>query len=155
MTTTSLPVWLPSIGIGLVCSDDFEAVTVPGFIGAPALRLLGDRSGAVLANDPDGTLTWFLAPGAAAGWDLPRVCRFVPGSPVTMPAPDVPCTWWLHWRIRPRGDCMTHATALHDALAEAVAIQLGPRPEGIGCIGDTTRSPRMRAHGEATGEAER
>jgi hypothetical protein len=126
-----LPDWLPPDDVGLritQCGVYFDAVRVPERLGAVALELLGVRSGPVIANRRDGVLYWLIAPGAAEGWQLP-VTVYGPACYLSVPSA-APCgIRSVHWLTPPEGSCLTDPEALHDALTEAAAVLLGPRPE--------------------------
>ncbi len=125
----NLPAWMPTNGSGvkiLSCGTDFDAVRVPGHIGAYALELLAGRSGPVIEAVKDGVLYWLVQAGRASDWRLRSVVVYRGACYVAVPAADWDGGRGLRWLVGPAGDCLTDPEALHDALAAAVERQLGP-----------------------------
>ncbi|MGR3933838.1 hypothetical protein [Streptomyces sp. BRA346] len=125
------PPWTPPRG------DDVEVVEVgpywdalraPIDIGERALTLLGDASGAVIADY--GLMYWLIPSGHARRWRrLPREIRALGAHGAEITYVGVPPATHttgprLHWRIPVGPDrYLTDATRLHEALVRAIATE--------------------------------
>ncbi|MDT3396822.1 hypothetical protein RKE29_09230 [Streptomyces sp. B1866] len=110
----------------------WDAVRVPASVGERALRLLGEQTGAVIADPPGIRLYWLIGTGAADAWDhgalqpvhLLRAHSFLvvpPAHRVTGPG--------VHWRLRPTADRrLTEPRALHTALRIALTLHTQETP---------------------------
>jgi hypothetical protein len=128
-----LPDWLPRTpGVVelLPCGEWWDAVRAPARIGAIAMEMLAGRSGPVLSSPLDSTMFWFITKGSAVRWDLPCTIE-VWGTAcyVSVPSPTPGTPRYMNWLTPPKGDCLTDAIELRDALAAAVAALAAPRPE--------------------------
>ncbi|WP_324618135.1 hypothetical protein [Streptomyces sp. RTd22] len=109
----------------------WDVLRAPADIGEPALELLGDASGAVIADY--GLMYWLIPAGHAQHWrGLPQVQALgVHGTEVTYVG--VPPADWragprLHWRV-PVGPerYLTDAARLREALVRAIAAEPAER----------------------------
>ncbi|MER6998741.1 hypothetical protein [Streptomyces sp. NPDC000410] len=101
----------------------WDAIRVPHSVGLVAMRVLGDRSGAVLQDRHELALYWFVAGGSAAGWDVPNTRALGADSHLVMPPRRRTQGPGPHWRICPGEDkWLTDAPALRAAIEDA----LGP-----------------------------
>ncbi|WFB10830.1 hypothetical protein LRS74_30130 [Streptomyces sp. LX-29] len=120
MTIRSLPWRPPSSGEieTQPAGRSWDAVRVPSLIGVRALTLLGDDSGAVIADAHGAVWYWLVAPGAASDWTLCRVLSA--GSYVAVPPAHRTGGSGLHWRVAPEPcDYLTDPGRLHSALLAA------------------------------------
>ncbi|MFD5315245.1 hypothetical protein [Streptomyces sp. NPDC127098] len=130
MTTPSpLPAWIPRARYGVrtvPVGRWFDVVEVPGLASARVLGRLHWRTGPVVEMQQRGVVSWFVVPGAAAGWEtLPGVRVLGHGYYVEVP----PAGWCaspreggppVRWVVPPRGRCLTDSDALREALAATV-----------------------------------
>jgi hypothetical protein len=63
----------------------WNAVRVPIALGTPALKTLGDESGAVIKDGFGGIMYWLVPPGDATDWRLADVQVLGPGCHVAVP----------------------------------------------------------------------
>lgn len=100
----------------------WDAVRVPADLGATALTVLGDNTGAVIADHFGNLLYWLVQPHAADGWAIPGVA--VRGAPCHVAVPPAAFTQGPgpHWRVPLAPGCyLTPPTPLHAALTIAAA----------------------------------
>ncbi|WFB09839.1 hypothetical protein LRS74_24420 [Streptomyces sp. LX-29] len=87
-------------------------------IGEVALALLGEESGAVIADTRGAVWYWLVRPGTAADWSLHRV--LAQGAFVVVPGRERKGGPGLHWRVPPSGArSLTDPDRLHAALMAA------------------------------------
>jgi hypothetical protein len=113
----------------------WDAVSAPTAVADRALELLGSAAGAVIQDDTYGKVYWLIGVGTARSWCMRqvRVLTELADEGILLGVP--PASWTTehstYWRVPFRIDrCLTDAQKLHEALAQAVAEVLGPRPEG-------------------------
>ncbi|MEV6130784.1 hypothetical protein AB0M05_28810 [Streptomyces violaceusniger] len=106
---------------------DWDAVRAPVEIGERALALLGDATGAVIADYAQ--MYWLIAAGSAQHWRrLPQVQALseAPISYIGIPPISRTTGPTLHWRVPLGPDCyLTDNPLLRGALAQAIAAELG------------------------------
>ncbi|MET7934828.1 hypothetical protein [Streptomyces sp. NPDC005322] len=128
MTTKALP-WTPPSGGDVEMIEVghyWDVVRAPADIGERALALLGDETGAVIADY--GLMYWLIAPGHARTWQRLRRDIHALGAERTgvtyVGVPPATHTTGprLHWQIPMGPDrYLTDADQLRGALARAVA----------------------------------
>ncbi|WP_461036412.1 hypothetical protein [Streptomyces mayteni] len=126
-TPQPLPDWLPPARKGartLPAGRWWDAVEVDGITAGYVLGRLGERSGPVVEDQMRGVARWLLAPGVAAGWELPGVRVLGHGHYVTVPPAEWCVNSWegappIRWSVPPVRSCLSDPVALHRALAHA------------------------------------
>ncbi|MET7902633.1 hypothetical protein ABZS86_14605 [Streptomyces sp. NPDC005355] len=123
--------WTPSNGTDiqpLRAGQWWDAVRVRTAVGNRALELLGEASGAVIA-DPDRTRLYFLIPpGTAEGWNL-RYADVLGNGPqavfVGVPAISRTEGPGVYWLVPPQyGQYLTDPVFLYKALGAATLAEL-------------------------------
>lgn len=118
---------LPTIPLDYRAADDtWSAVTAPGDWGAQADALLGDRGGAVIADDVRRTLTWIVPPGSADDWPdggTSGVHVHRTGDSVSVPSVTGRYDALTYWRRPPSA---TRVFTAADHLRDAVERTIGP-----------------------------
>jgi hypothetical protein len=113
--------WLPITNTrvqAVRCGHVWDAVCVPASCGEVVLRLLGDRSGALIEDLWARLMYWLVRPGTADAWpDWPEVQLL--GEACWLTVPGLLCDGSLHWRIRP--DRVEDHLTDPDLLRQAVA----------------------------------
>ncbi|MFH8367455.1 hypothetical protein [Streptomyces sp. NPDC018031] len=108
----------------------WDAVRAPQYIGARALALLGEETGAVIEDPRGRRLYWLVPPGTATAWSLQQVAVLAGATYVAVPPRHVRHGGGPHWRVPvSHGRYLTDAPLLHAALRAAITAELGPRPE--------------------------
>ena len=117
----------------------WDAVRAETPVGARALTVLGDATGAVI-QDTYGTLYWLIAKGTAHNWPIRQVRVLTAGTqesnylgvpPITWADPPPADQTRAYWRVPlAPGRYLTNAERLREALATADHVELGPRVEG-------------------------
>ncbi|GHD71265.1 hypothetical protein GCM10010317_079770 [Streptomyces mirabilis] len=125
------PPWLPPEGTlwHVQAGTHFDAVRTGRTLGAAALALLGDASGAVIC-DPWSRIYYFLTePSSTTGWDVRETTACGAATYVVVP-PLNSREMDLHWVVRPPPDRpFTPTYQLRQVLQTAVDAQYGPRTE--------------------------
>lgn len=99
----------------------WDAIRAPLAVGDEALRILGHRSGAMLADPAARYMYWFVAPGTAAGWALVGTTALGRGVSVVVPGERKTGPPGPHWRVcAGDGELLTQADALLAALQDAL-----------------------------------
>lgn len=111
----------------------WDAVRVRAAEGDRALELLGEASGAVIA-DTHGTRLYFLIPpGTGAGWNLRHADVLGDGpQAIFIGVPPVCRTEGpgVHWRVPPQGGrYLTDPVFLYEALCTATPAEPPVQPE--------------------------
>lgn len=128
--TTRTEQWTPPCdGVEMVQVGPYwDVLRAPVEIGERALELLGDASGAVIADY--SLMYWLIPSGAAQYWRrLQREIHALGAHGAEATYVGVPPTKWtegprLHWRIPVGPDrYLTDANQLREALARAVAAE--------------------------------
>jgi hypothetical protein len=105
----------------------WDAIRAPLPIGDEALRILGHRSGAALADPAARYMYWFVAPGTAAAWALVGTTALGRGVSIVVPKERKTGPPGPHWRVCPGdGALITHADALLAALQDALEAHATP-----------------------------
>lgn len=105
----------------------WDAIRAPLPVGIRALRILGHRSGAALADPVAGYMYWFVAPGTAASWALVDTTALGRGATVVVPQERRTQPPGPHWRICPGdGGLHTQPSALLAALQDALDAHNAP-----------------------------
>lgn len=126
MPDTDVTPWRPPTGDdarSVACGVDWDAVRAPAHLARPAREMLGEASGATIRDAYRGDLYWLLPVGAVDSWaPLPDITTY-----------GTACFIWVsprgrtggpgpYWLADPDdGRLLTHPTALHGALSEAIA----------------------------------
>ncbi|MFD7505289.1 hypothetical protein [Streptomyces sp. NPDC059850] len=128
MTTRALP-WTPphSGDVEMIeVGQHWDVVRAPADIGERAVALLGDETGAVIADY--GLMYWLIAPGHARTWQRLRRDIHALGAEragvayVGVPPAAHTTGPRLHWHIPMGPDrYLTDADRLHEALSRAVS----------------------------------
>lgn len=123
--------WIPPAGPDSQrqeCGVHWDAVRALGHLARPAVELLGDASGAVIRDPYRGDLYWLLPVGAARDWErLPDVEVYGPACFIEVPPRGRAGGPGPYWVVDPAdGRLLTHPTALHAALSEAIAEAYPP-----------------------------
>lgn len=106
----------------------WDAIRVPREIGTKALKILGNRSGAVIEDSSELVLYWFVTKGSAAGWDVPQTRPLGTGQYLVVPPPHRVGGPGPHWQIRPTdGRLITEVGALRTAVETAIAPLRAPQ----------------------------
>ncbi|MGD3111392.1 hypothetical protein [Streptomyces sp. YGL11-2] len=116
---TSPPPALPTaVDCSLLAAGvDWDAVRVPRSVGVRCLAVLGGRSAAVVEDPRESALYWFIAAGAAAGWDVAHTRPLGTTQYLVVPPLHRAAGPGLHWRIRPvEGRLITDVRALRVAV---------------------------------------
>ncbi|MFD5320792.1 hypothetical protein [Streptomyces sp. NPDC127098] len=123
-----LPVWIPPASAGVrdvPAGRWWDVAEAPSSVVWGAMARLAWRCGPVVEDQGAGVARWFVAPGAAEAWALGAVRILGHGHYVGVP----PADWTrepVRWLLPPRGDCLTDAGALRDALvADVVTVVTG------------------------------
>lgn len=123
MTVSRAPRWMCSYSPDVrtvPAGRWWNAVRVPVALGTPALKSLGDASGAVIKDGYGGIMYWLVPPGAATDWRLTDVQVLGPGSHVAVPPLRRTAGPGLYWRVPLSQDrYWTDPERLRAALAEA------------------------------------
>ncbi|MET8009352.1 hypothetical protein ABZU86_09175 [Streptomyces sp. NPDC005271] len=135
MTTNALP-WMPPNGddvelmqVGLY----WDAVRAPADIGERALTLLGDATGAVIADY--SLMYWLILPGSAQYWRRLRQVQALGAHRADVTFMGIPPATRttgprLHWRFPVGPDrCLTDANRLREAMTQAVVDEISPIEE--------------------------
>ncbi|MBP8539640.1 hypothetical protein GWI24_42655 [Streptomyces sp. MK37H] len=128
MMTRALPWKPPNTEIeALPVGEWWDAIRVPAFVGERALEVLGEATGAVIADYAQ--MYWLITAGSAQYWRrLPQV-QALNGAPISyigIPPIDRTTGPALHWRVPLGPDrYLTSIAILRGALAQAVAAELG------------------------------
>ncbi|MGA6154414.1 hypothetical protein ACPEIC_13840 [Stenotrophomonas sp. NPDC087984] len=132
MTTRTLP-WKPSNTEieALPVGEWWDAIRAPASIGERALEVLGEATGAVIADYAQ--MYWLITAGSAQYWRrLPQV-QALSGAPISyigIPSIDRTTGPNLHWRVPfGQGPYLTNSAILRGALAQAIAAELGTERE--------------------------
>ncbi|MBW1600925.1 hypothetical protein JJV70_02165 [Streptomyces sp. JJ66] len=137
----AIPPWAPPPGPTIEYQRAgvwWDAVRVPAALAPAVFDALDGRSGAVIEDTPGRLLTWFVQPGATAGW--PRLDRVgvLGRDGIAIPVPPAGCRWGeLRWLVLPGSEGpWTDAAVLEQALTVGVAQRVGPRrPVTVLCTG--------------------
>ncbi len=117
---TSTTDWLP-VGRDIATQRagiHWDAVRIGSALGETILRLLGDRTGAVIEDTWGRTMYWLVPAGTAAAWDVPGSVALGIACWVTVPGP---AAEEIRWRVptTAQGGVLTGPRLLADALAAA------------------------------------
>ena len=105
----------------------WDVLRAPAEIGERALELLGDTSGAVIADY--GLMYWLIPSGHAEWWGRMQNIHALGAHAAEVTYVGVPPAHWtegprLHWRIPVGPDrYLTDANRLREALARAIAAE--------------------------------
>lgn len=123
MTVSRAPRWMCSYSSEVRTAPAgrwWNAVRVPVALGTPALKSLGDGSGAVIKDDFSGIMYWLVPPGDAMDWHLTEVQVLGAGSHVAVPPLRRTSGPGLYWRVPLSQDrYWTNAERLRSALADS------------------------------------
>jgi len=98
----------------------WDAVRVPRAMGLEAMRILGQRCGAVVEDPSSLVLYFFVRVGAAAAWDVENTRVLGTGTAITIPPARRMAGPGVHWRMCPGDDgWITDASALRAAIGDA------------------------------------
>ncbi|MBV9022296.1 MAG: hypothetical protein JO362_00475 [Streptomycetaceae bacterium] len=112
----AMPSWVPTDRVrGVACGEHFEAIRVGIDDGLRAHRLLGPRSGPVLASVYTQTVVFLLEPGVLGSQALPGARTVRHGARVEIPPAAITGGRDVHWVVRP-GEGTTDLAALRAAL---------------------------------------
>jgi hypothetical protein len=107
-----------------------DAVVVPWEDGPGLLAARDGRGGPVVVDRARDAYTWLVAPGATRRWGRVTRVRLPSGPRHTVDIP--PAGWTRNRPLRrpapPRGDCLTDAAPLLDALLAALRARGLPHP---------------------------
>lgn len=109
----------------LATGPQSDVIRVPRSVGLTALRILGNRSGAVIEDPVALALYWLVPRGHAAEWEVTNTRALGPG---TIPMPPRRRTQGPgpHWKICPgAGRWTTDPAALRAAIEDALNPSLG------------------------------
>jgi hypothetical protein len=98
--------WVPPSWTRTVaCGDFFHAVRVRADIAAPALQLLGNNAGPVIAHDIIRAYWFLLPPGPVEpGRWAPGIRLLRPGTPIAVPPPHTTTGRDVRWVVTPEHD---------------------------------------------------
>ncbi|MFF7654426.1 hypothetical protein ACFZCY_32120 [Streptomyces sp. NPDC007983] len=130
MTTRTVP-WMPPRGSDVEMvkvGPHWDVLRAPAEIGERALGLLGDASGAVIADY--GLMYWLIPAGHAQDWPrLQAGIHALGAQGVEVTYVGVPPAHWrggprLHWRVPVGPDrYLTDPGRLREALVQAIAAE--------------------------------
>ena len=119
---TRLPAWIPAgekIGT-FAAGETWDAVRVSSSVGERVLQLLGERTGAVVADDRGRVFYWFVPAGSANSWTAPGSIALGVACLVTVPGAYGRGN--VHWRVPILGhSLLTEPQLLANALAAIAA----------------------------------
>lgn len=120
--------WVPpSWTRTVVCGEHFNAVRIGADIGAPALRLLGDSAGPVIAHDIVRAWWFLLPPGPVEpGRWAPGIRLLRPGTPIAVPPARTTTGRDVRWVVTPE-----HAFLPLEQLRAALTGSPPRRPAGL------------------------
>jgi hypothetical protein len=129
--TTRTASWTPPRGSDVEMvkvGPHWDALRAPAEIGERALELLGDASGAVIADY--GLMYWLIPSGNAQDWQrLQTGTQALGGHGAEVTYVGVPPAHWrsgprLHWRVPVGPDrYLTDPARLREALVRAIAAE--------------------------------
>lgn len=117
------PEWMPRDDLRLLrCGEQWDAVRQPLFVGREiALRLIAVPAPAIMDVTHDGSITWLVRPGSAAGWEELGADVLGKGRGIAVPPPSWTGNQPIRWDPAPTETCLTDPHALYDAMRRAIS----------------------------------